>query len=100
MTTDRSHTTHARRVQPDTHDQPVQPEIPRSKYARGMLRQDRDPFALRLGGFGDGQRTTTPPARGPHRGRFSQGQEALGDEDPAKHIRRRYSEGLEGRRSA
>ncbi len=97
MTTDRSHTHH---VHTERHEEPVQPEIPRSKFARGMLREDRDAFALRLGGFGDGQRTPPPPARGPHRGRFSQGQEALGDEDPEKHIRRRYSEGLESRRSA
>ena len=94
MTTDRSHTHHVRT------DEPVQPEIPRSKFARGMLREDRNPFMLRLGGFGDGQRTTPQPPAGPHRGRFSEGQEVIGDEDPERHIRRRYSEGLEGNRSA
>jgi hypothetical protein len=91
MTTDRSRTHHR---QPP-HEEPVQPEIPRSMFARGMLREDRDPFALRLGGFADGQRATPPPAPGPHRGRFSEGQEVIGDEDPERHIRRRYSEGLE-----
>jgi hypothetical protein len=60
-----------------------------------MLSEDRDPFELRLGGFGDGQRAGTTPAGGPHRGRFSEGQEVIGDEDPERHIRRRYSEGLE-----
>jgi hypothetical protein len=35
-----------------------------------------------------------------HRGRFSEGVEVLGDEDPEKHIRRRFSEGLETRRQA
>ena len=33
-----------------------------------------------------------------HRGRFSEGQEVLGDDDPEKHIRRRFSEGVETRR--
>jgi hypothetical protein len=65
-----------------------------------MLRQDRDPFTLRLGGFGDGQCAMPPPAAGPHRGRFSEGQEVLGDDDPEKHIRRRFSEGQEARQSA
>ena len=50
---------------------------------------------MRLGGFADGQRTFPPQQRAPHRGRFSEGQELLGDDDPEKHIRRRYSEGLE-----
>jgi hypothetical protein len=65
-----------------------------------MLREDRDPFALQVGGFGDGQRTTPTPRVAPHRGRFSEGQEVIGDEDPERHIRRRYSEGLENKRSA
>jgi len=37
-------------------------------------------------------------ARGLDRGRFSQGQELTIDENPEKHIRRRYSEGLETKR--
>jgi hypothetical protein len=98
MTMDRSHTTH-HGPQSGTREQPVQPEIPRSKFARGMLREDRDPLSLRLGGFGDGQRTAPASAEGPHRGRFSEGQEAIGDDDPERHIRRRYSEGLETKRS-
>jgi hypothetical protein len=97
MTTDRTHWHH---VHTQPHEEPVQPEIPRSKFARGMLREDRNPFALRLGGFGDGQRAAQPPPDGPHRGRFSEGQEVFGDDDPERHIRRRYSEGLETKRSA
>ncbi len=76
-------------------EQPAQPEIPRSRFARGMLRRERTDEEMRLGGFGDGQRATPIAAPGPHRGRFSQGQELSGDEDPEKHTRRRYSEGLE-----
>ena len=34
-----------------------------------------------------------------HRGRFSEGQELRGDDDPEKHIRRRFSEGIETNRS-
>jgi hypothetical protein len=76
----------------------IQPEIPRSQFARGMARRERDPEALRLGRFSDGQETLTRTRGIPHRGRFSEGQEILGDGDPEKHIRRRYSEGLEAKR--
>jgi hypothetical protein len=81
-----------------TTEQPFQPEIPRSQFARGMVRCERAPEELRLGQFSDGQRTGPTPRSGLHRGRFSQGQELGGDQDPAKHIRRRYSEGLETKR--
>jgi hypothetical protein len=76
-------------------ERPLQPEIPRSRFALGMARYPRTLEELRLGGFGDGQRTAPPPVAGLHRGRFSEGQEVLGDEDPEKHIRRRFSEGME-----
>jgi hypothetical protein len=79
-------------------DHPIQPEIPRSRFARGMLRRERTDEEMRLGGFSDGQRATPTASRGLHRGRFSQGQELIGEEDPEKHIRRRYSEGLEVKR--
>ena len=79
-------------------ERPFQPEIPRSRFALGMVRHPRDLEDLRLGRFSDGQQTLAPAAAGLHRGRFSEGQELLGDEDPEKHIRRRYSEGMEKRR--
>ena len=91
MDTDRTHT---------VREVPVQPEIPRSQFARGIARRARDPERMRLGAFADGQQTAPPPAGAPHRGRFSEGQELLGDEDPEKHIRRRYSEGLELKHTA
>jgi hypothetical protein len=91
MDTDRTH---------QTDEVPVQPEIPRSQFARGMARRAQDPDRMHLGEFAEGQRTASPPASGPHRGRFSEGQERLGDDDPEKHIRRRYSEGLESRHTA
>lgn len=74
---------------------PFQPEIPRSRFARGTAHYPADAEELRLGQFSDGLRTM---AEGPwHRGRFSEGQERLGDEDPERHIRRRFSEGMETR---
>ena len=76
-------------------ERPSQPEIPRSRFARGMADYPSDPEELRLGRFSDGQRTDPPADLPQHRGRFSEGQELLGDEDPEKHIRRRYSEGME-----
>jgi hypothetical protein len=79
--------------------QPFQPEIPRSRFALGQARYPRDLDELRLGRFSDGQAVVAPPEPGLHRGRFSQGQESYGDADPEKHIRRRYSEGMETRPS-
>ena len=81
-------------------ERPVQPEIPRSRFALGMARYPRDLEELRLGRFSEGQQTLPTPAVGLHRGRFSEGQELLGDEDPQKHTRRRFSEGMETRRAA
>ena len=81
-------------------EQPFQPEIPRSRFALGQARYPRHLEELRLGRFSDGQEAVAPPEPGLHRGRFSQGQESYGDEDPEKHIRRRYSEGMETRRAS
>jgi hypothetical protein len=78
-------------------DRPVQPEIPRSRFAFGMARYPLDMEDLRLGRFSDGEKTRTDSATGLHRGRFSEGQEGLGDADPEKHLRRRFSEGMERR---
>jgi hypothetical protein len=82
---------------PGAAERPVQPEIPRSQFARGMAKRPTDPEALPLGRFSEGQETLPSSHIHPHRGRFSEGQEATGDEDPRKHIRRRYSEGMETR---
>jgi len=58
-----------------------------------MARYPRNMEELRLGRFSDGQQTRPIPTT-LHRGRFSEGVEALGDEDPEKHVRRRFSEGM------
>ncbi len=80
---------------PTLADGPVQPEIPRSRFALGMARYPDDLEELRLGRFSDGLSTLPPPETRLHRGRFSQGQEGFDDEDPEKHTRRRFSEGQE-----
>lgn len=82
-----------------TAPRPIQPEIPRSRFALGMAHYPDDLQELRLGRFSVGQETLATPGAGLHRGRFSEGQELLRDEDPEKHIRRRFSEGMERRRS-
>ena len=79
-------------------ERPSQPEIPRSRFALGMARYPHDLEQLRVARFCDGQQTMPIPAT-LHRGRFSEGQEALGDEDPEKHIRRRFSQGMETKRA-
>jgi hypothetical protein len=76
-------------------EQPFQPEIPRSRFALGMAQYPADMEKLRLGRFSDGQQTLPVSESGLHRGRFSKGVESVGDEDPEKHIRRRFSEGME-----
>jgi hypothetical protein len=72
-----------------------QPEIPRSRFALGLARYPSNMEDLRVGRFCDGQQTLPVPEGGLHRGRFSEGEEILGDADPEKHIRRRFSEGME-----
>jgi hypothetical protein len=74
----------------------LQPEIPRSHFAQGMAQSEGyQGGELRLGRFSDGEQALPDSAERFHRGRFSQGQELTGDTDPQKHVRRRFSEGLE-----
>jgi hypothetical protein len=83
-----------------TAEGPFQPEIPRSHYAQGMARSaNYEAGELPLGRFSDGEQALPDTSERYHRGRFSQGQELTSDADPQKHIRRRFSEGLEHRTS-
>ena len=59
-----------------------------------MAHYPADMEELRPGRFSDGQQEQ-PTHERLHRGRFSEGQELLSDDDPEKHIRRRFSEGVE-----
>lgn len=79
-------------------ERPFQPEIPRSHFARGMAR-NRYVDELPLGRFSEGVEAMPHAIDHEQRGRFSRGQELTGDADPQKHIRRRFSEGLEHRAS-
>jgi hypothetical protein len=81
-------------------ERPLQPEIPRSRFALGTAHYPNDLEELRLGRFSDGQQTLTILDADLHPGRFSEGQELLGDDEPEKHIRRRFSEGMEAPRTA
>jgi len=73
------------------------PRSRRSRFALGMAHYPDDLEELRVGRFSDGQQALPTREGGLHRGRFSEGQKLLGDEDPEKHIRRRFSEGMESR---
>ena len=44
-------------------------------------------------GFAEGEELLPDTAEKHHHGRFSEGQEELGEEDPEKHAERRFSEG-------
>jgi hypothetical protein len=49
----------------------------------------------RRGGFGEGEADPTAYPEEEHVGRFSEGEEELGEEDPEKHHEGRFSEGEE-----
>ena len=51
-----------------------------------------DPEQPGEGGFEEGQADRTDPREG-HIGRFSEGQEELGEDDPEKHRQGRWEEG-------
>ncbi len=71
------------------------PEIPRSRFALGQARAETYEQMLRLGSFGEGMQRDPGSPRRDHRGRFSEGQELLGDADPEKHIRRGFAAGMD-----
>ncbi len=88
------------KIRPSTAaDLPVQPEIPRSRFAEGMARPETYARELHLGRFSEGMEAHPDWPEHSPRGRFSLGQEELPDADQEKHLRRRYSQGLEGDRS-
>ena len=61
-----------------------------------MAHPDIYPERDHIGRFSEGVETH-PDAYERHRGRFSAGQEWPGEADPERHIRRRFSEGMEAR---
>ena len=70
------------------------PEQPEGGFAEGQADPAKFPEDEEVGGFAEGQ---ADPAAHPdedeeHVGRFSEGQEELGEEDPEKHVRGRFSD--------
>ena len=74
--------------------QPADPEQPDSGFAEGEADPEDFPEDEHIGRFSEGQEEIgeEDPDKH-HRGRFSEGQEELGEDDPEKHEQRRFSEG-------
>ena len=72
------------RVQTPMHE-PLQDarDLPRGSFAEGQGDGDAFPEDARLGRFSDGE---APPIGSEEAGRFSEGVEELGDDDPEKHV--------------
>ena len=70
------------------------PEQPEGGFAEGQSDPAKYPEDEEVGSFAEGQ---ADPAAHPdededHVGRFSEGQEDLGEEDPEKHLHGRFSD--------
>jgi len=70
------------------------PDQPEAGFAEGQKDAEAFPEDERVGRFSEGQEELGDgdPEKHLH-GRFSEGQEELGEEDPEKHIQGRFSEG-------
>jgi hypothetical protein len=81
----------------DPSEHPAKPEQPEDEgFAEGEASPDTYPEDEHVGRFSEGEEQLGEgdPEKH-HRGRFSEGEEELGEEDPEKHIERRFSEGEE-----
>ncbi|HEX7299916.1 MAG TPA: hypothetical protein VF257_13030 [Solirubrobacteraceae bacterium] len=78
----------------DPNERPAKPEQPEDGFAEGEANPEAYPEDERVGRFslGEEQLGEDDPEKHRH-GRFSEGQEELGEEDPEKHVERRFSEG-------
>lgn len=73
---------------------PADPEQPGGGFAEGESDSEAFPEDDRIGRFSKGQEELgEEDPQKHHHGRFSEGQEELGEEDPEKHEERRFSEG-------
>jgi hypothetical protein len=79
----------------DRPDHPADPEQPlQSGFAEGQADPEEFPLDEKVGRFSKGQEELGEDDPEKHvKGRFSEGQEELGDEDPEKHIQGRFDEG-------
>ena len=73
---------------------PGGPEQPEGGFAEGQADPQDYPEEEHIGRFSEGQEDLgeEDPEKH-HEGRFSEGQEELGEEDPEKHIKGDFSEG-------
>jgi hypothetical protein len=82
-------------VSTDPSEHPAKPEQPEDEgFAEGEARPDTYPEEEHVGRFSEGEEQLgeDDPEKH-HRGRFSEGEEELGEDDPEKHVERRFSEG-------
>jgi hypothetical protein len=79
---------------PERSGRPSDPEQPNEGFAEGEASPETYPEDEHVGRFSEGQEDLgeADPEKH-HHGRFSEGQEELGEEDPEKHLERRFSEG-------
>ena len=70
------------------------PEQPEGGFATGQADPEAYPEEEHVGRFSEGQEELgeDDPEKH-HKGRFSEGQEELGEDDPEKHAQGRFSEG-------
>src|SRR3954447_1994061 len=71
----------------------ARPEQTEEDFAEGQEQLPHPPESEPDPNFARGQ--SAEPPEGGLQGRFSEGQEELGEEDPEKHVERRFSEGQE-----
>jgi hypothetical protein len=84
-------------VSTDPSEHPAKPEQPEDEsFAEGEARPDEYPDEEHVGRFSEGEEVLgeEDPEK-QHRGRFSEGEEELGEDDPEKHVERRFSEGVD-----
>ena len=75
---------------------PSDPEQPEGGFAQGQSDPEAFPEDEQVGRFSEGQEELgeEDPEKH-HEGRFSEGQEELGEDDPEKHIQGRFDTGQE-----
>jgi hypothetical protein len=73
-------------------ERPADPEQPEGGFAEGQANPEEFPEDEQVGRFSEGQELLgeEDPEKH-HHGRYSEGQELLGEEDPEKHIEGRFS---------
>jgi hypothetical protein len=68
---------------------------PHGHFSEGLDDRRRFPEDERVGRFSKGQERRALDEEKDRHGRFSIGEEALPEDDPEKHVERRFSEGVE-----